>query len=161
MPKPATSYKAGTTPILRPYLVIRDTPAAIAFYERALGAREVLRMPGPDGKIVHAEIEIDGCSVYLTEENPAWESRSPLLLGGSPVSMMLYVRDVDAALATAVAAGAELKQPAADMFWGDRWGVLKDPFGHSWQFATHKLDMTPEEMKEAGKKAMAEMSPPS
>ena len=161
MPTPAANYKPGTGPALRPYLVIRDTPAAIKFYERALGAREVLRMPGPDGKVAHAEIEIDGSQIYMTEENPEWGSRSPVNLGGSPVSLMLYVKDVDRTVATAVAAGAEQVQPPADMFWGDRWAVIKDPFGHSWQIATHKFEMTQQEMAEGMKKMMAEAGPKS
>ncbi len=135
-----------------PYLCIRGAAKALDFYARAFGAKEKVRMPGPDGKVMHAEILIGDSLVMLGDENP--QAKSPSALGGTPVSIMLYVPDVDAVFKRATAAGAKTETPPADMFWGDRYGKLIDPFGHSWGIATHVEDVTPEEMK----KRMAAMA---
>ena len=129
-----------------PYLVVKGADKAIEFYGRAFGARESYRMPGPGGGILHAEVVIGGSKVLLCDEDPAMGGKSPETLKGSPVSLLLYVTDVDGAFQKAVSAGAQVKMPVADMFWGDRFGVVTDPFGHDWQIATHKEDLTPEEM---------------
>jgi uncharacterized glyoxalase superfamily protein PhnB len=143
---------------LTPYLTVRDANTAIEFYKKAFGAKEVQRATGPDGKkIVHANLSIGDSTIFLTEEMIEWGAKSPLTLGGTGSSIYVMVPDCDAVYKSAVAAGAEVKQPLADMFWGDRWCSLMDPFGHSWQIATHKYDMTPEEMKTGQEKAMAEM----
>jgi PhnB protein len=128
-----------------PYLVVSDAAAAIDFYTRAFGATERFRMPGPEGAIMHAEIELAGGRLMLSGEMQG--ARSPKSLGGTPVSLFVYVRDVDAAFAKARAAGATEKSPPTTMFWGDRWALLADPFGHEWQLATHVEDVTPEEMQ--------------
>ena len=130
-----------------PYLIVRGAAAAIEFYTVAFGARERYRMPLPDGSIAHAEIEIGTARLFLADENPAQGAQSPQALGGSPVSFMHYVEDADQAFAHAVAAGATGVAPPMDMFWGDRWSLVADPFGHQWQIATHKEDLTPEEMQ--------------
>ena len=127
-----------------PYLVVKNGAAAIEFYAKAFGARERMRMPGPDGAVMHAELEIGGGRVMLSDELQG--AQSPKSLGGTPVSMFMYVNDVDASFAKALAAGATVKAPLTDMFWGDRWGMLTDPFGHDWQLATHVEDVSPQEM---------------
>jgi PhnB protein len=130
-----------------PYLVVHDAAKAIEFYKKALGAEELMRMPGPGGRIMHAEIRIGDSIIMLTDEAPdASSSRSPESLGGTTASVFLYVDDVDALVARAVEAGAKVAIPVQDMFWGDRFGQLKDPFGHSWGVATHKEDLTPDEI---------------
>lgn len=129
-----------------PYLVVRDAARAIDFYKRAFGATEVMRMPGPGGKVMHAEIQIGDSRIMLGDENPQMGAKSPQALNGSPVSLFLYVEDVDAVYKQAVAAGAKQTMPPQDMFWGDRYGKLDDPFGHQWGVATHKEDVAPEEM---------------
>ena len=136
-----------------PYLCIRGAAKALDFYARAFGAKEKVRMPGPDGKVMHAEILIGDSLVMLGDESP--QAKSPAAFGGTPVSIMLYVPDVDAVFKKATAAGAKADAPPSDMFWGDRYGKLTDPFGHSWGIATHVEDVTPEEMK----KRMAAMAP--
>lgn len=128
-----------------PYLVVKNGAAAIEFYVKAFGARERFRMPGPGGAIMHAEIEIAGGRVMLSDE--LQDARSPKTLGGTAVSLFLYVTDVDAAFAKALAAGATVKAPLMDMFWGDRWAMVADPFGHEWQLATHVEDVAPDEME--------------
>ena len=130
-----------------PYLILRDAARAIDFYKRAFGAKELVRMPGPDGKIMHAEIQIGDSRFMLSEESPERGSRSPLALNGTAVGIFLYLEDVDATYNQAVAAGAKKLMPVQDMFWGDRYGKLADPFGHEWALATHKEDVTPEEMR--------------
>ena len=139
-----------------PHMVVKDAAAAIAFYEKVFGAKEVLRMPSPDGAvIVHAEIEIGDSRIMMADEMPDWGALSPLSLGGTPVSLHLYVADVDALYEAALAAGATGKMPPADMFWGDRYAQVTDPFGHSWSFAKHLRDPSMEEMMEGMKEAMA------
>jgi PhnB protein len=135
-------YRAAT-----PYLSIKDAAHAIEFYKKAFGAREIMRMPHPDGKIGHAEIRIGDAPIMLADEFPEMNFRSPKSLGGTPVNILVYVNDVDAVVGEAVAAGAKLSRPVADQFYGDRVGVLEDPFGHSWSFATHIEDVSAEEMK--------------
>lgn len=132
-----------------PALVVRDAAKAIDFYKEAFGAEEVDRMPGPDGSIMHAEIRIGDSMIMLGEENPAWQTKSPLTLGGVHGSLHIYVDDADAAFARAVAAGCEARYPMEDAFWGDRYGKVTDPFGHEWGLATRVKELTPEEMRNA------------
>jgi len=138
---PGGSYSAT------PCLVVRDAPRAIEFYRRAFGATESMRVADSEGHVMHAEIEIGGAAIAIAPEMPEWGNRSPQSLGGSPVIIQLYVEDVDALASQAVAAGATVLIPVADQFYGDRAGRLADPFGHIWIVATHKEDMTPEEMQ--------------
>jgi uncharacterized glyoxalase superfamily protein PhnB len=140
------------------HLVIRDCPRAIEFYGKAFGAKELGRMTGPDGKIAHAELKLGDRIVMMDEENAAMGATSPEAIGGTPVTLMLYVKDVDQVFARAVEAGATAVMPVADMFWGDRYGKLKDPFGHHWSIATHKADLTPAQMDKGMKEAMAQMA---
>ncbi|MGU3536987.1 VOC family protein [Methylobacterium sp. A54F] len=121
---------------LSPHLVCAGAAEAIAFYEAAFDAVELNRLAGPDGKLWYAAVVINGASVLLVDENPAYNIRSPKALGGSPVTLHLFVRDADAVVAQAVAAGARVTMPVQDMFWGDRYGVIEDPFGHRWSIAT-------------------------
>ena len=130
-----------------PYLIVNGGAAAIEFYKKAFGATEVMRMPGPDGKVGHAEIHIGDSVVMLADEHPEMGAKSPHAIGGTPVSILLYVEDVDAVVRQAVAAGAKIQRPIEDKFYGDRMGSLDDPFGHIWHVATHTEDVTPEEMK--------------
>ncbi|MES2019552.1 MAG: VOC family protein [Pseudomonadota bacterium] len=134
---------------LTPHLVCADALKAIEYYKRAFGAVEGGIMLTPDGKLMHAQIRIGDSALMLMEENKDWGAIGPKTLGGSPVTIHLYVKDVDAVFAKAVAEGGTSKMAPADMFWGDRYGVLTDPFGHSWSVATHVKDATPEEMKAA------------
>jgi uncharacterized glyoxalase superfamily protein PhnB len=144
---------------ITPYLVVRDAAKAIEFYKRAFGAEEALRMPGPDGKtVMHAELRIGDAFIYLTGENPEWGKKSPQAYGGSPVSLHLYVADVDAAFKRAVAAGATVKMPVDDMFWGDRYGQVSDPFGFDWGIATVKETLTPQEVGKRAKEFFAKMA---
>jgi PhnB protein len=130
-----------------PHLVVRGADRAIDFYKRAFGAEEQFRIAGPDGKsLMHAEIKIGSSIVFLGDESPDMGCRSPQSLGGSAGSLNLYVEDVDAAFQRAVAAGAQVKMPVTDMFWGDRYGRVLDPFGHEWGLATHKEDVSPGEI---------------
>ena len=132
---------------LTPYLVVKGAAEAIEFYKKAFGATELMRMPGPNGRIMHAEIKIGNSVLMLSDENPERGYLSPSSRGGSTGSVMLYTNDVDATFNAAVAAGAKSLQAPMDMFWGDRMGNLTDPFGHSWAIATHKEDVSPEEMQ--------------
>jgi len=141
---------------LQSYFTVRDAAKAIAFYCDLFGAEEIVRMLMPDGKsVMHAEVKIGDSVLMLSEENLDWGTKSPLALGGTPVSMMLYVPDVDAIYAKAITLGCIAMMPPTDMFWGDRFCKFIDPFGHQWGVATHIKDPTPEEM-EAGRKAMLE-----
>ncbi len=130
-----------------PYLIVNDAAQAIEFYKEAFGATELLRMAKPDGKIGHAEIRIGDSTIMLADEFPEMGARSPQSFGGSPVSIFLYVENVDAVFAQTVAAGAVVQRPVADQFYGDRMGGVKDPFGHAWYIATHVEDVSPEEMR--------------
>jgi PhnB protein len=129
-----------------PYLIIKDAAQAIEFYKKAFGATEVMRFAQPDGKIGHAEIKIGDSHIMLADEFPEMGARSPQTLGGSPVSILLYVKDVDAQAKLAVAAGAKVVRPVKDQFYGDRSGSFEDPFGHQWHIATHVEDVAPDEM---------------
>jgi PhnB protein len=133
-------------PIMAPYLAIRDAAKAIEFYKKAFGATERTRMAGPDGKVMHAEIEIAGGFLMLCDEFPEWGMLSPQHLGGSPIVLHIYVPDVDAFFKQAEAAGCKIVMPPKDQFYGDRSGRLTDPFGHVWSFATHVEDVSPAEM---------------
>ena len=139
---------------LTPYLVISGAADAIEFYKKAFGAIETIRMPGPGGRIMHAEVKIGNSMLMLSDENPERGYMSPKSRGGATSSVMLYTDDVDAVFKKAVAAGAKTDTPPTDMFWGDRMANITDPYGHSWAIATHKEDVSPEEM-EKRMKAMA------
>jgi PhnB protein len=129
-----------------PYLIIKGAADAIEFYKKAFGATELLRMPTPGGKVGHAEIKIGDSPIMLADESPEMGNSSPTTLGGTPVSILIYVEDVDTIFKQAIAAGGEQQKPVQDQFYGDRSGSLKDPFGHVWHVATHKEDVSPEEM---------------
>jgi PhnB protein len=130
-----------------PYLCCRDAAKALDFYKRALGATELMRFAEPSGRIGHAEIKIGDGIIMLSDEYPDMDVRSPQALGGTPVGIHLYVEDVDAVTARAVAAGAKLVRPVADQFYGDRNATLEDPFGHRWYVSTRKEDVSPEELR--------------
>jgi PhnB protein len=130
-----------------PYLILSGAGDAIAFYTKALGAEEVMRLADPGGKVHHAEISIGDSRVMLADEHPEIQALSPKSVGGSPVSIHLYVEDVDAAVERAVVAGAKLVRPVADQFYGDRVGGIEDPFGYRWFIATHKEDLTMDEIR--------------
>ncbi|HYR95910.1 MAG TPA: VOC family protein [Candidatus Binatus sp.] len=132
---------------LTPYLCVRDASRAIEFYTKAFGATESMRIAQPDGKIGHAELRIGDATIMLADEFPDFDVVSPQSLGGSPVTLHLYVADVDAFARRAVSAGAKLLRPVEDQFYGDRVGRLADPFGHVWMVATHQEDVSPEEMQ--------------
>jgi PhnB protein len=142
-------------PALIPYLAVDDAARAIEFYKQAFGARERVRMPGPDGKIGHAELEIGDSLLMVADPFPQSTAKPPGELGGTSLALFLYVEDVDSVVQRAVDAGATLSAPVQDMFWGDRSGRIADPFGHVWQVATHTEDVPPEEMAERAKQAMA------
>jgi len=141
-----------------PYLSVNDTARALDFYKRAFGAQEVMRMDGPDGKIGHAEIKIGDSIIMLGDETPQSGTRSPQSLGGTTASIMLYVENADNAFNQAVSAGAQVDSPLANMFWGDRFGRLKDPFGHSWAVATRIEDVAPADMSKRMKEFTAKMA---
>jgi PhnB protein len=130
-----------------PYLIMQDAAGALEFYKKAFSATELMRFPGPDGKIMHAEIKIGDSPIMLGEEHPQMGARSPKSLGGTPVGICLYVKDVDALSAQATAAGAKVLRPVQDQFYGDRSGTFVDPYGHQWTIATHKEDVSMEEMQ--------------
>jgi PhnB protein len=143
---------------LTPHLICRDAAPAIEFYKKAFGAEEVVRMPGPGGQgIMHAEMRIGDSRFMLAGENPSMQSKAPITFGGTPVTLHLYVEDVDKAFDRAVKAGAKVKMPVTDMFWGDRYGQVTDPSGHQWSIATHMKDMTPAEMGKAAEQFFASM----
>ena len=143
---------------ITPMLTVRYAARAIDFYRRAFGAEEIGRMYGPDGKtVMHAELKIGNSRLFLCDEVPEMECRGPETLGGSPTGIYLYVRDVDETFRKAVEAGATVRRPLEDMFWGDRTGSVTDPFGHSWDLATHREDVSPEEMNRRGKEFFKKM----
>ena len=129
-----------------PSLIVADGAAALAFYQQVFGARVRMRLDGPGGKIGHAELEIGDGLVMLADEHPAMGALAPPTVGGTPVSLHLYVPDVDAVAAKALAAGARLKRPVENQFYGDRLGTVEDPFGHVWHISTHVEDVSPEEI---------------
>ncbi|OLE13785.1 MAG: glyoxalase [Acidobacteria bacterium 13_1_20CM_4_56_7] len=145
---------------LTPHLTVRDADKALEFYKNALGAEilGVARMP--DGKIMHAALRIGDSMLMLNEEMPEYGGLSPLSLGGTAVTVHVYTDNVDDAFNRAVSAGAQVKMPLMDQFWGDRYGMVSDPFGHKWSLATHVKDLSPEEMQRAQDEAMANMPPP-
>jgi uncharacterized glyoxalase superfamily protein PhnB len=142
-----------------PHLVVRGADRAIAFYKEAFGAQELSRSPGPDGKsLVHACVQIGDSKLFLCDEFPQWGVHSPLGVGGTSTTINLYLENADRVFAQAVAAGASVKMPMADMFWGDRYGKLTDPFGHEWALATHIEDVAPDELQRRAKAVFAGMS---
>ena len=141
-----------------PYLIISGAAEAIDYYKKAFGATELMRIPAPGGKIGHAEIKIGDSPIMLADEFPEMGYKSPQTLGGSPVSIMIYVEDVDTVFDQAVAAGGKAQRPVKDQFYGDRSGTLEDPFGHVWHVATHKEDVSAEEMERRAKAASAAAS---
>jgi PhnB protein len=142
---------------LTTYLAVGDAAAAIEYYKKAFGAEERVRMDAPGGKIGHAELAIGDSLLMLSDSFPQATTRPPRELGGTSASVLMYVEDVDAVVQRAVDAGAEITMDVADQFWGDRFGSIMDPFGHSWSIATHVEDVPPEEMAERAKQAMAAM----
>lgn len=138
---------------LTPHITVKDAAQALDFYKAAFGAEEVVRMPGPGGKVMHAEIRIGDSRMLLNEEFPEMEVKGPTAFGGSPVTLHLYVEDADALLKQAADAGAKITMPVQDTFWGDRYGRLEDPFGHQWAIATRVREMSFQDMREASRKA--------
>jgi uncharacterized glyoxalase superfamily protein PhnB len=145
---------------ITPYMTVRDAARAIEFYKQAFGAKEKGVMKGPDGKIMHAELRIGDSIIMLGDEMPEYGSLSPQSTGGAGMGLHIYIEDVDTAFDRAVKAGATVEMPVADMFWGDRYGKLADPFGHKWSIGTHKADLTAQEMED-GMKAMTNDMPKS
>src|SRR5687767_11898098 len=143
---------------ITPYLAVDDAAEAIEYYKKVFGAKERSRMDAPDGRIGHAELEIGDSLVMLADAFPQSATRPPSELGGTSASVFMYVEDVDSVVKQAVGAGATVTMEVADQFWGDRFGSITDPFGHSWAIATHVEDLTPEEIAERGKAAMAAMT---
>jgi PhnB protein len=129
-----------------PYLIVQGAARALEFYKKAFGATELMRLAGPDGRVGHAEIKVGDSPIMLADEFPEMGIRGPHSFGGSPVHLLLYVEDVDARFDRAIAAGATVQRPVKDQFYGDRSGTLTDPFGHVWTIATHKEDVSPEEV---------------
>jgi uncharacterized glyoxalase superfamily protein PhnB len=138
-----------------PSLVIKEASKAIDWYTKALGAQELYRVPSPDGRLLHAEIKIGDSIIMMTDEMPEMGGKGPQALGGTPVSLMIYCEDCDALFNRAVGAGASVRAPLEDAFWGDRWGMVVDPFGHVWAIATRKKNLSVEEMKRATDEFMA------
>ena len=136
---------------ITPYLIVRGGSDAIEFYKRAFGATELFRFPAPDGKVGHAEIKIGDSPIMLADEYPQMGYNSPQSIGGSPVSLMIYVDEVDTVFSRAIEAGATVKEAVQDKFYGDRIGSVVDPFGHVWHIATHKEDVSIEEMQQRAK----------
>jgi len=134
-----------------PYLIISNAAQAIDFYKEAFGAMELMRLASPDGKLMHAEIRIGDSPIMLCDECPDWNALSPQTIGGTSVSIMLYVSDVDSVVNRAVAQGATVLMPVEDQFWGDRMGTVIDPYGHKWSVATHTEDVSPEEIDKRAK----------
>ena len=141
-----------------PSLVVSNSKEAIEFYKKAFDANEIYQMPAPDGKIMHAMIQIGDSFVMMSDEFQAMGCKSPTSIGGTAVTLHLYVEDADQVFNQAVEAGAKVTMPIMDVFWGDRFGTVTDPFGHSWAIATHKKDVSPEEMKKASEEYFANMT---
>ena len=134
---------------LNPHIVCADCAAAMEFYKAAFGATEEMRMPGPEGKMMHAAMRFGDSMLMLMDEFPEWGAKGPKLIGGTPVTIHMIVDDVDAVFARAIDAGAKVVMPVADQFWGDRYGILEDPWGHSWSIATPgERQLSPEEIAE-------------
>jgi PhnB protein len=130
-----------------PYLIVKGAGSALEFYKKAFGAEVIVSMPGPGGGVMHAEFKIGNSILMMGDENPGMAANSPKTLGGTPIGLCIYVNDSDAVFNQAVAAGAKVVYPVKDQFYGDRSGTVEDPFGHKWTIATHKEDVSPEEMK--------------
>ena len=141
-----------------PHLTVRDADKALEFYKNALGAEVLHVARTPDGKVMHAGLRIGDSMLMLNDESPEWGTLSPLSTGGTGVTLHIYTENVDAAFNRAVSAGAQVKMPLMDQFWGDRYGVVSDPFGHTWSIAAHTKDISPEEMQRAQDEAMAKMA---
>ena len=154
MSKPASKPIPDGMHSVTPHLVCANATDAIAFYVKAFNAVEMAKLKGPDGKLWHAMVKIGDSPVMLVDEFPDYGSLGPKARNGTSVTMHLYVKDADAAFKQAVDAGATVKMPLENMFWGDRYGLLEDPFGHSWSIATHITDLTPEEIGKAAEEAM-------
>ena len=148
MATPATQPIPQGMHTVTAHIVCEGASDAIAFYKKAFNAQELARLPGPNGKVMHAAIRIGDSVMMLMDDFPEWGSLGPKALKGSPVTLHLYVTDVDASMKQAEAAGATVAMPVADMFWGDRYGQVIDPFGHRWSIATHKFDYSPEEIQQ-------------
>ena len=146
--KKSTKYIPEGLHTVTPYLTVRNAAKALEFYKRAFGAKELHRMAGPDGRVMHAAFQIGDSQIFLSDEITEMPtSKSPESLNGSPVSILIYVQDVDSFFNTATQAGGTPLEKPTDMFWGDRWSTIRDPFGHMWQIATRVEEVTPEEMK--------------
>jgi PhnB protein len=152
MPNPSVKPIPAGMHSITPHLICAGAADAIEFYKKAFDAEEMARLPGKDGKLMHGMVRIGDAQVMLVDEAPQWGMLGPKALHGSAVTIHLYVDDVDATVERAVAAGAKVTMPVADMFWGDRYGTIEDPFGHRWSVATHTRDVSPEEMREAMRK---------
>ena len=148
-PSPKSKPMPAGMHTVTPHIICAGAAEAIEFYKKAFGAQEMFRLPGPDGKLMHGSIRIGDSAVMLAEENEKHGIFGPKRLNGSPVIIHLYVEDADAFVARAAEAGANVTMPVAEMFWGDRYGRLQDPFGHMWSVSTHVRDVTPDEMKQA------------
>jgi len=163
--KPAAKKKVAPIPAgyysVTPYLVVRGAAKAIDFYKRAFGAKENLRMNGPDGRVAHAEITIGNSIVMMGDEMPQIGATAPQTIGGTASSLFIYTKDVDQLYAKAVSAGCSSEQAPTDMFWGDRYAKLVDPFGHKWSMATHIEDLSPKEMAKRGAEARPPQPAPS
>ena len=146
---------------LTPHITVKNTKAALEFYNKAFGGETLFTMPGPDGEsIMHAEVQIGDSRLMVCDEFPQGGCKAPTSLNGTTVALTLYVKDADAAFKQAVDAGAKAEMPPMDMFWGDRYCKVSDPFGHCWAIATHVKDLSPEEMEKAAAAAMSEMCKP-
>ena len=154
----AVSYKPEGYNNVMPYLIVNGAAKAIDFYKKIFGAKEIMRMADAEGKVGHAELQIGDSRICLADEYPQMGARSPQTIGGSPVSLFAYVPEVDATVKQAVAAGAKLTREVADQFYGDRMGGIEDPFGHTWYIATHKEDVSPEELKRRSEAMAKEMA---
>ena len=144
-----------------PSIIVKGAAKAIDWYKKALGAEEVSRFEGPDGRIMHAEIKIGDSPIMMGDEMPDYNVRGPATLGGTPVSFFIYTANVDAAWKRAVDAGAKVGQPLADQFWGDRAGMLADPAGYTWWISTRKEDLTPAELRQRADEMFKQMAPPA
>lgn len=156
MSKPAVKPIPEGMHSLTPHLICANATAAIEFYKKAFHATDASVLPGPGGKVMHAQLRIGDSSLMLMDEYPEFNAYGPKSLKGSPVTIHLYVENADAVYNRAVAAGAIAKMPMSDTFWGDRYGVLEDPFGHSWSIATHIRDLSPEEIRAGAEKMCTE-----
>jgi PhnB protein len=141
-----------------PYLIIKDAARALEFYKKAFGATEIMRIPTPEGKVGHAEIKIGAAIVMLADEFPDMNCKSPQSFGGTPVSIMVYVKDVDRFVKQAISGGGKVLRPVENKFYGDRAGSLEDPFGHQWHFATHVEDVPPDELPKRAEAFMKQQS---